>query len=76
MGPGVKTKIVSATLMHCCEGLGGSPRIHAGELGFQAERIIVEFISPGFSRGIISLHRRFHLFRRVGQLFGKINQLS
>jgi hypothetical protein len=31
---------------------GGSPRIYAGELGFQAEPARVALISSGFSRGV------------------------
>ena len=30
---------------------GGSPRIYAGELGFQAERLAWDLFSSGFSRG-------------------------
>jgi hypothetical protein len=33
------------------KGNGGSPRIHAGELGFSSRAAPVELFSSGFSRG-------------------------
>ncbi len=34
---------------------GGSPRIHAGELGFQAERLAQEFFPPASAAGFRNL---------------------